>query len=393
MHEEVTLEDISARATRVQTVLDKVKSIVLAPQEQKKAPVFGTTELFPICGITKHAMRVAFEQGDLPGGELVGARREWSLADFRVWARSFRKSMLRPEGTDGFVITVANFKGGVSKTTTSLALAQGLSMRGHKVLLVDLDAQASASTLCGLVPNADSTKEMTALPLFMGDVETIDGSIQKTYWDGLDLVGANPQLYGAEFVLPARQKEDPGFEFWRVLDYGLDTARRNYDVIIIDTPPSLSYTTINAVMAADGVILPCPPSALDFASSSQFWGLLDDVANMLYSKTLVKKKFKFFNVLLTRVGNKSTSIAVVRDWMTAAYGDIMLPCEVPESSATQNAAAEIGTVYDLPRGSMSSRTLNRAKDAYDHLVELVEAKIVTCWHGQKASVKQSTSVN
>ncbi|MBK7656675.1 MAG: ParA family protein [Betaproteobacteria bacterium] len=55
--------------------------------------------------------------------------------------------MMRPENADAFVLTIANFKGGVSKTTTSVSLAQGLSLRGHKVLLIDLDAQGSASTL------------------------------------------------------------------------------------------------------------------------------------------------------------------------------------------------------------------------------------------------------
>jgi chromosome partitioning protein len=376
----VTLDDISARAERVQTVLDTVKSVILAPKEVKRSPLFGTAELFQVCDMTKHQMRGVIDKGDLPGGELVGARREWSLADFRVWARTFRPSMMRPESADAFVLTIANFKGGVSKTTTSVSLAQGLSLRGHKVLLIDLDAQGSASTLCGLAPNADSTREKTALPLFMGDVETIDDSIQSTYWDGMDIVGANPQLYGAEFVLPSRQKNDPGFEFWRVLDFGLDAARKNYDVILIDTPPSLSYTTINALMAADGVVMPCPPSALDFASSAQFWGLLNDVSSTLYSQTEHKKQFEFFNVLRTRVGSKTTSISVVRDWMNAAYGDIMLSAEVPESAATQNAAAEMSTIYDLPKGSMSSRTLQRAKDAYDDCVQEIEAKIVSSWN-------------
>ena len=138
--------------------------------------------------------------------------------------------------------------------------------------------------------------------------------------------------------------------------------------------------TINALMAADGVVMPCPPSALDFASSAQFWGLLNDVSSTLYSQTEHKKQFEFFNVLRTRVGSKTTSISVVRDWMNAAYGDIMLSAEVPESAATQNAAAEMSTIYDLPKGSMSSRTLQRAKDAYDDCVQEIEAKIVSSWN-------------
>ncbi len=377
----VTLSDITARATRNEQVQARVREVVLAPKNKKPSPRFGTADVMSICGLTTGTLRSLIASGELPGGELVGARREWSLSDLQTWARATRLDAFRPEGADAIVLTVANFKGGVSKTTTAVSLAQGLSMRGHKVLLIDLDPQGSASTLAGLLP-VEVSYDMTVAPIFDGSNDSIESSIVETYWSGLSLVAANAQLSGAEFYLPARQKADPGFEFWRALDYALDPIRQKFDVIIIDTPPSLSYTTINGLIAADGVLMPCPPSALDYNSSCEFWKLLSDFAGTLYENATKEKEFYFFDIVLTRVDNKVSSTSLVREWFKAANGDILLPVEILETAASKNSSAELGTIYDAAKTSMSSRTYDRAKLAYDQLTELMESKIQHCWHDQ-----------
>ena len=282
----------------------------------------------------------------------------------------------------GTTVTVANFKGGVAKTTTAVALAQGLSLRGHRVLLVDLDPQGSATTLFGVLPDTEVDVENTAMPLFAGDEEDLSYAIRSTYWPCVDLVCAAPLLFGAEFALPARQSSDPGFEFWRVLDRGLDQARTNYDVIVIDTPPALSYVTINALMAADGVLMPVPPSALDFASSAQFWDLFSDLCNQLIRARGQDKTFEFIDVLLSRVESSDAASSVVRQWVLEAYGDKVLPIEIPKTAVASTASAEFGTVYDIPKGSINAKTLSRARDAYDRMVELVEQQIEAVWASQ-----------
>ena len=252
-------------------------------------------------------------------------------------------------------------------------------MRGHKVLLLDLDPQGSATTLFGVLPDTEVEPENTAMLLFTGDQEDLSYASRPTYWPGIDLVCAAPLLFGAEFALPARQTRDPGFEFWRVLDRGLDQARLDYDVIVIDTPPALSYVTINALMAADGVVMPLPPSALDFASSSQFWELFSDLTNQLLRNRGQDKNFEFIDVLLSRVESSDTASTVVRQWILEAYGDKVLPIEIPKTSATATASAEFGTVYDLPRGSINAKTFDRARDAYDRMCELVEQQVRAVW--------------
>jgi len=233
-----------------------------------------------------------------------------------------------------------------------------------------------------VLPDAEVDAEHTAMLLFAGDHDDLGYAIRPTYWPGIDLVCAAPLLFGAEFALPARQTRDAGFEFWRVLDRGLDQARVDYDAIVIDTPPALSYVTINALMAADGVIMPLPPSALDFASSAQFWDLFSDLCNQLVRARGQDKTFEFIDVLLSRVESSDAASTVVRQWVIEGYGDKVLPIEIPKTAVTATASAEFGTVYDLPRGAMNAKTFARARDAYDRMCELVEQQVQAVWASQ-----------
>ncbi len=381
-----SLVDIEAQAARVAAMMGRIRSAMLSPTATKTAPVLSALQLAQLCGVDKAKIAYRLTRGDLPEGTMRGNRREWTLAEAQEWVKSFRTPHLRPQGAAGATITVANFKGGVAKTTSAVTLAQGLSMRGHRVLLVDLDPQGSATTLFGVLPDAEVDAEHTAMLLFSGDEEDLGYAVRSTYWPGIDLVCAAPLLFGAEFALPARQTRDPGFEFWRVLDRGLDAARTSYDAIIIDTPPALSYVTINALMAADGVIMPLPPSALDFASSAQFWDLFSDLCNQLVRSRGQDKTFEFIDVLLSRVESSDAASTVVRQWVIEGYGDKVLPIEIPKTAVTATASAEFGTVYDLPRGSMNAKTFARARDAYDRMCELVEQQLGAVWASQMAQL-------
>jgi chromosome partitioning protein len=356
---------------------------MLAPDARKKAPAFTTSQVAAVCGLEKAAIDYRIKKGDLPTGQMDdGRRRKFSLADTRVWAQAYRSKSLRPNNAEAITIAVANFKGGVTKTTTAVTLAQGLSLRGHKVLVIDTDPQGSMTTLFGLLPDVDVSDEKTILGLCYGSELAVDYAISPTYWSGIDIVPANLALYSAEFALPSRQKTEPNFEFWNVLNNGIDVARTNYDVIILDTSPSLSYLTINALLASDGLIMPLPPSTLDFTSSGQFWNLFNDLAANLLTNRGKSKSFDFVDVLLARVDSNDSSSSVVREWITAAYANMVLPVEIPKTSLTASASAEFGTVYDTEPSSINSRTYRRAYDAYERVVELVEGQIQTAWKRQ-----------
>jgi chromosome partitioning protein len=308
--------------------------------------------------------RSSKRQGSWACDEAAFAEYSFSLAD-----HSFKFA----------VYSYFDIKGGVTKTTTAVTLAQGLSIRGHKVLVIDCDPQGSLTTLFGILPDAEVEAEHTILPLCLGEQESVEYAIRPTYWDGIDLIPATSVLFSAEFALPGRQRDEgQRFQFWNVLHYGIEQARQTYDVIVIDTPPALSYVTINAMMAADGIITPLPPNALDFASSVQFWDLFYDLTKELVARGK-SKRFEFVDVLLSKVDASDIATNVVREWISAAYGSKVLPIEIPKTATAASASAEFGSIYDMKPGSAGSRTIKRAVDAYDQFVEIIEGQIVSAW--------------
>lgn len=388
----INLQDIAQQAERAVAMMEQIRSAMLAPSARKSAPVFNLSQVAAMCGMEKGSFNHRMSKGDLPVGRLnpAGSRREFSLQEARTWVREFRKDSLRPAGAEAVTISIGNFKGGVSKTTTAVTLAQGLSLLGHRVLVIDTDPQGSLTTLFGILPDTEVDEHDTILPLAMGSETSIRYAIRPTYWDGIDLVGAAPVLFGAEFALPARQTQEPGFEFWRVLDLGIDDVRGEYDVILIDTPPALSYTTINAFMASDGIIMPLPPNALDFASASQFWNLFSDLATELLTKRGLSKEFDFIHVLLARVDSADAASNVVRQWIGQTYAEKVLPVEIPKTAVTGVTSAEFGTVYDVSRYDGSAKTFKRARDAYDSFVGHVEGSIRGVWGRQVGVLNGST---
>ena len=382
--QKIHISDIVGQAERAVQMVSQIRGRMLAPDAIKRPPIFSVSQLASLCGIDKGQVSYRIGKGDLPTGQMNdrGSRREFSLQDARLWVQHYRAANLRPEGARAVTIAIGNFKGGVSKTTTAMVLAQGLSLRGHRVLAVDADPQGSLTTLFGIMPDTEVREDQTIAPLVYGETTSIRSAIQSTYWPGVDLVAASSSLFSAEFVLPSRQLKDPSFQFWDVLNLGLEDVRDDFDIIIIDTPPSLSYVTINAFMAADALIVPLPPNALDFASSAQFWSLFSDLASNLVENAGITKAFDFIHVLLARVDSADVASDVVRSWIIATYGEKVLPVEIPKTAVTSSSSAEFGTVYDISRYDGSMKTYGRARAAYDRVNDLIEVSIRNSWTSQ-----------
>lgn len=382
--EPISIDELIAQAQRASQIVAQIRSRMLPPHATKTAPTFSSEKVQSLCGLTRDQMKYRIAKGDLPAGTVrtAGSRREFTLAEARVWAQKLRVAPQRPPDAHACTIAVGNFKGGVGKTTTAMTLAQGLSLRGHRVLAVDLDPQGSLTTFFGFLPDAEIEDQHTVAPLCHGDAEDVAYAIRPTYWDGVDLIPASPTLFSAEFALPARQSRDHRFAFWDVLNQGLQAVRGDYDVIIVDTAPALSYLTINAFFAAEGMIVPMPPNALDFASSAQFWNLFSDLAGSIARSRKVDKSFDFIHVLLSRVDMADVAASVVRDWIGTAYGAKVLPVEIPKTTVASASAAEFGTVYDVQKYEGSHKTYARAREAYDRLVEMVDQSVAHSWARQ-----------
>jgi chromosome partitioning protein len=391
----IGLSDIAEQAEHSSEMMSQIRAAMLSPTTRKSSPLWNLSQLSALLNIEKGSVTHRMTRGDLPPGTLnkVGNRREFTLAEVRAWVREYRRDSLRPPGAEAITISIANFKGGVGKTTTAVTLAQGLSLLGHKVLVIDTDPQGSLTTLFGILPDAEVDEGETMLPLATGQETSIRYAIRPTYWDGIDLVPASPALFGAEFALPSRQTREPNFEFWNVLHYGIDDVRSEYDVIVIDTPPALSYTTMNALLASNGIIMPLPPSTLDFASAAQFWSLFSDLTYELLRLRGLDKQYDFLNILLSRVDSSDATGSIVKQWIHSTYakGISVMPVEIPKTAVTAAATVEFGTVYDIAKYDGNARTFKRARDAYDLMVSLVEGSIHSVWRRQLQASEEGES--
>ncbi|KVP73483.1 plasmid partition protein A [Burkholderia ubonensis] len=386
----VKLSQLGEFAKRLSVMTDELRNQILAPRPRKTAPVFTSGELADMCGIDRQKVnyQATKEGGDLPPGVAhgTGRARIFTLAEARTWVQQVsnihQTALVTGEGQHrGRVLITANFKGGSCKTTTTMCIGQGLSLLGRRVLVIDLDPQASLSELCGLYAEKDVTWEDTVLP-FIYD-PTIEGGlggrVQTTYWDGLDVIPSHNYLHDAEFHLPTAQKENPEYEFWSVLRRGIEPLRAHYDYIILDTAPSLSYMTLNGLMAADAMVMPLVPESLDFISSVSFWSLFSEVAAGFVEHEL-DKTYDFISVLLSKVDYGTTSSApIVRSWAQRAYGDWLATTEIPASSVMSNGALAFSTVFDLSRSDGVTKTLARVKQPLMDYCKWIDNQFVAQW--------------
>jgi chromosome partitioning protein len=167
------------------------------------------------------------------------------------------------------IIAILNQKGGCGKTTTAVNLSTAMALLGKKVLVIDIDPQANATTAFGVEKDEDNS-----IYRVLTGQQTMDEAIVATEISGLDLLPSHISLSGAEIEL----SKDIGFPF--ILKESMDDIQENYDYILVDVPPSLGILTINSLVAADSVIIPI---------QAEFYAL-EGMADLLDAMNLVETR-------------------------------------------------------------------------------------------------------
>ena len=374
----ISMHDLDTLAVTAADVLSQVRDAMMEPHPRKEAPTFSSAAIAEMCGVEKTQMKYLALKHELPTGRKVDGSKakEYTLEDAITWVKAIGRRPTRPAGKPGKVMAVCNYKGGVAKTSTTVAIAQAATLRGLKVLIIDCDGQGTATQLAGLSPEQDVDIEHTIMPYIHGDQQDLRYAVQDTYWHRLYVIPASSGLLAAEFALPAKAMAQRGFRFWEVLKTGVEPLREEFDLILIDTSPSLSHLTVNAMIAADALIMPCPPDALDFASSVQFWGIFSELTDSLPDAK--DKQYDFISIVYTKV--QATEISrLVKTWMTQAYGTHVNGIEIPESTAARTASAQLKTIYDLSKPDGSTEAYRRYKEPLDRLADYVIEQLALAW--------------
>jgi chromosome partitioning protein len=367
-------------AENARDLLARARAAALEPGHSKVLRRFSLAEAAELLNVSPRTIQRGSQSGQLPPGERNRRNQLFfTLAEVQAMRERLGRAAVRPEGTTPAVVAIANFKGGVGKTSTAIHLGQYLALRGYRILMVDLDAQASLTNLFGLIPDSEVDSARTALPYFEGTVNSLRPSIRETYWPGMHLLPANLALYGAEFSLSVRQKSgDDGFRFYRALHDGLAEFKHEYDVIIIDTPPALSFITTNALFAADGLVIPVPMAMMDYASATQFFALLTDVVRIIDEYEGSPKRFAFLRLLVSKYEQNSASQQTIRDWVRAAFGS-----QVLDNSMGQTTVLRVGpameTAYEVSPYQKNRRTLDRAIMLLDAVNREIEDLVRAHW--------------
>ena len=207
-------------------------------------------------------------------------------------------------------ISITNEKGGVGKTTTALNLGVGIAKRGFRVLVIDLDSQANMTDSLGYRNHDNFKHTIGSAMLNVIDDKTIDYSDYILHHDeGIDLIPSNIELSTVDMALMSAYCRE------KTLDCIINPLRDKYDYILMDCPPSLSLITINALAAADSVIIPVQAQYLSAKGMTQ---LIQTVQRV---KKFINPKLTVDGILMTLVDNRTNLARSTYKAISEGYGD------------------------------------------------------------------------
>lgn len=393
-----------------------------------------TRYLIPVA--TGHFRRVLKSNPNLPQGrsETAGGAKWFSLDEvLRLRAHfgaegSKAKEYLpyRPKKLPAKIVAVANFKGGVGKTSTAAHLAMSAALDGYKVLVVDLDSQGSMTSIFGGQVKDEWTTVFPLLARHYGDhlrgenqrrIDRGDAPIplddtlsdalkvksqdvvQKTHWPNIDLIGAQLNLYWAEFQIPVWRMQGRGWKLWDALTdiFDADGILDEYDVVFIDTPPALGYLTINGLAAADILLVPLGASFLEFDSTGRFFDMLHSTfssiedAENLAARALGRDEMSFqwdaVRAVVTRYD--STQQGEMAALMQAYLGPTLSPHRQDFTALIGQAGEQVQGIYEADYRDFNRETYVRGRETFDSTYAAFKQLLVGAWRRDELATQDA----
>jgi chromosome partitioning protein len=251
------------------------------------------------------------------------------------------------------IIAFTNQKGGVGKTTTTLSLASILSKLGKKILVIDLDPQSNLTSGLGF----DRSKEyLSTYDLLIHDYEVTNLFVATDINENLHLIPAKIDLAGAEVELVSKLSRE------KILKDKLDKVKSNYDNILIDCPPSLGLLTLNALTAADGVIIPVQSEYYALEGISQLVNTINIV------KKSLNKDLEIMGVVLTMFDTRTKLSAEVENEVREFFKEKVFNTVIPRNIRLSESPS-FGKPIDLydPNSQGAKSYLSLAQEFIDKI--------------------------
>ena len=337
---------------------------------EKTLPLLGISEAARLIGISTVYLRKLETSGEvLPPAKDEGGRRAYSMEHINKIREALGR-LPQKSNRQGLVIAFANLKGGSAKTTTSAHFAQYAVRQGYRVLLIDMDPQASMTSLFGYNPQLHIAAAETCAPALTGDAAMMRQSIRKTYWNRLDLVPSNLNLVGAEMALLSMDENSAR------LRNAIDSVAADYDIIVVDAPPALGLLSINVLCAADYIVTPIIPTMVDISSSIQFFHILESLENLRLAR---------ISLLITRFNGGAEHVRAA-SMLRSIYGDTILTNQMIESAELLKSGNDMVSVYEITEVRGSRETYRRAVSAFDAVNQEILIHAKSLWDSDTVAV-------
>lgn len=412
----------------------------LNDQGQKTLRRFSTWEitkyLIPVA--PAHFRRVLRQNPDLPQGltETDGGAKWFTLdevlrlrAHFAAEGTKGRDYLpYRPAGLPAKIVAVANFKGGVGKTSTGAHIAMSAALDGYKVLMIDLDSQGSMTSIFGgrvedewktvfpvlarhygehLRRENQGRLDRGENPLPLDDTVgqamelRVQDVVQTTHWPNIDLLGAQLDLYWAEFQVPVWRMQARSWKLWDALSerLGADGVLDQYDLVVLDTPPALGYLTINALAAADILLVPTGASFLEFESTGRFFDMLhatfasieeaENTAARALGRAGLSFEWDAVRAVVTRFdsGQQAEFAAL----MQAYLGTALSPYRQDFTALIGQAGEQVAGIYEADYRDFNRETYARGRSAFDATYAGFKRLLIGAWRRDElAAQKEAT---
>lgn len=305
----------------------------------------------------------------------------------------------RYDDEEPVVLSFTNFKGGCWKTSTAWNVGSYYASLGYRVLMTDVDPQASLTRNLGFKPDVDIRTDDTMANLLAGNeeptAEAVRQRVLKTHVPTMDLIPASLDLQAVEWLLSAElysisqsaqwnqdERADMQADIFLNLAKALQTVTEDYDIIILDGTPTLGILPLNIIFASHGLVVPVPAEKLDFASTKSFLDLLEDHLRQLHDRfgdrlTLPEP---WFFVTKFDVGQSTTdSETMLEHFIKPTFRDRLLDTVV----YTHKKAISLGSFFSRTMFDVSSTTLavrndvrSRCMKNYENLGQEILEKIV-----------------